>query len=85
MDCLEYSRKWGTRAALHDLSKIEIKQLEKELSIGSISLNGDFIPDTDLKVHLQNNFIDPLLEKDVFPFPDILAVYQKSIFGDLSE
>lgn len=81
LDCLDYSRKWGTRAALHDLSKIEIKQLEKVLSIGSISLNDNYIPDTDLKVHLQNNFIDPLLEEGVFPFPDILAVYQKSIFG----
>ena len=81
LDALELSRKWGTRAALHDLSRIELEQLERVLDIGSVTLNGDSIPDTDLKTHLQNNFIDPLLEKDVFPFQTILAAYQRSIFG----
>lgn len=81
LNALEFSRKWGTRAALHEISGIELEQLERILGIGSVTSNGNFIPDTDLKTHLKNNFINPLLEKDVFPFQDILAAYQKSIFG----
>ena len=79
LEALELSKRWGTRAALHELSKTELERFNRLLHVDSLALNSGFTTDTALKTHLQNNFIEPLSAKGVFPFHDILTTYKASV------
>ena len=83
---LAISRVWAVRRALSVADREQLSRLEGLLAIEEPqSQEATFEFDADFIHALQERFIVPLENKDMFPYPEVLATYRASLDAGVVE